>query len=488
MKLSLKLTFFIMAVMAILLAIHSLVVIEREVNLFEEDMERHANLVGNIVLASLPNILQSEDTGQLEEFIENIDKSEEKLKVRLVDVISSKTYPAPLIELSDITPLSNGQEMMLKGIGADGDEALFAYFPISIDPGHLLAIEISESMSPMKDYVRNTIYRKIALFVAMVLFGSLLVLWVGAKMVGKPISEMAQLASRVADGDFSGSVPIHDKHDELAHLAAGLNDMVRHLARSRKRLEEETAKKLETIKELHHSERLATVGKLASGLAHELGTPLNVVSGRAKMISTGDMESEEISESADVIVDQADRMTKIIRQLLDFARRRTTEKSLTDVFEPINQTISLLNPMASAKKVKLLTTEGSELPKVNIDSGQIQQVLSNLITNAIHAMSDGGEIVISAERTKATPPADIGFAEGDFICVRVTDHGSGIAEADLNRVFTPFFSTKGVGEGTGLGLSISHGIVREHGGWIGVSSEVGKGSVFSVFLPLEEDA
>jgi signal transduction histidine kinase len=432
--------------------------------------------------------LQTDDATRLQEFIDNIDKSEEKLKVRLVDVMSSNTYPAPAIELSDVTPLSDGKEIMLKGIGLDGEEALFAYFPISIQPGHLLAIEISESMLPMKDYIRNTIYRKIGLFVAIVVFGGLLVLWVGTRMVGRPVSEMAQLANHVAEGDFSGSVPIHDKHNELASLASGLNDMVRHLDLSRKRLEEETAKKLETVEQLHHAERLATVGKLASGLAHELGTPLNVVSGRAKMISAGDLNAEETSESANIIVDQAGRMTKIIRQLLDFARRRTTEKSPTNVFDPIKRTISLLNPMASSKQVKLSTAEDDSLPEINIDAGQIQQVLSNLITNAIHAMPDGGEIVVSAERTKATPPADIGSEEDEYICVMVADEGIGIAEADLKRVFTPFFSTKGVGEGTGLGLSISHGIVSEHGGWIGVSSEIGKGSVFTIFLPLKERA
>jgi len=488
MRLAFKLTFFIMLIMAILLAIHSVLVIDREVGLFEEDMERHANMVGNIVIASLPDILQSNDIARLEEFIENVNRSEKKLQVYLVHFDSSSTdLRQPRIAIRDISRLLQGKEIMMKGKDINGEEALFAYFPIPHRFGHLMAIEVSESLTPMKDYIKNTIYRKIILFLAIVLFGSLLVLWMGARIVGRPVSEMAQLAGRVSEGDFSGAVPIHDKRDELAHLALGLNEMVRKLDLSRRRLEEETAKKLETIEQLHHAERLATVGKLASGLAHELGTPLNVVSGRAKMISSGEMNAKEVLECAEIIDEQSVRMTKILRQLLDFARRRTPEKTTVELIETINQTLSLLRPTASNKNITLTVKRESEIPEIEIDTGQIQQVLSNLIINAIHAMPDGGEIKITVTKRKAVPPPDLRTREGDFICIGVRDQGMGIPEKDISRIFAPFYSTKGVGEGTGLGLSISHGIIREHGGWIEVTSDLGKGSVFTIFLPMEND-
>lgn len=486
MRLAFKLTLLIMVTMAILLAVHSMLVIDREVTLFEEDMERHANLVGNIISASLPDILQNSNVDRLEEFIQNVNKSESKLQVRLVDLNSRPdSFKSPQLSQDDLSPLYAGSRVLKKGIGANGDEALFAYFPIESRLHHAMAIEVSESLTPMKDYISNTIYRKVILFLAIVFFGGILVLWVGARMVGKPVSEMAELANRVSIGDFTGSVPIHDKRDELAHLAFGLNEMVSKLDMSRRRLQEETAKKVETIEQLHHAERLATVGKLASGLAHELGTPLNVVSGRARMVTMGDLNDEEINECANIINEQSERMTKILRQLLDFARRRTPERTTIDVFEPINRTVSLLKPTASAKKIRLIVNQSVRLPAIKADAGQLQQVLSNLIINAIHAMPDGGEIVLTAERREAVPPADIHSPKGKFICIEVRDQGMGIPEDDIKRIFTPFFSTKGVGEGTGLGLSISHGIISEHRGWIEVTSKLGKGSLFSIYLPME---
>ena len=487
MRLAFKLTLFIMITMAILLVVHSILVIDREVALFEEDMKRHANLVGNIIMASLPEILEPDDIDRMQQFIEHVNKSESKLQVHLVGYdASSDIARRPQIELADVTPLLQGDEIMKKGIASGGEESLFAYFPIPDRYGHAIAIEASESLTPMKDYIRNTIYRKIVLFLGIVISGGLLVLWLGAKIVGKPVSEMAELAIRVSDGDFGSSVPIHDKRDELALLAVGLNEMVHKLARSRKRLEEETAKKLETIEQLHHAERLATVGKLASGLAHELGTPLNVVSGRAKMVTSGGLDAGEIVECAGIINEQAERMTKILRQLLDFARRRTPEKTIADISEPITRTISLMKPMAGGKNISLKFAPGESLPAIKIDPGQIQQVLSNLIINAVHAMPDGGDITISTEMQKTVAPADLGSREGQFLCVKVADQGTGILEKDINRIFTPFYSTKEIGEGTGLGLSISHGIVREHGGWIDVASQPGRGSVFSIFLPMED--
>ncbi len=488
MRLAFKLTIFIMIIMAVLLVIHGTLVVEREIDLFKQNMELHANLVGDIVIASLPDILQSNDIDRLEEFIENVNLSEKRLQVYLVHFDSSAAdLRQPRINIKDISRLLQGKEIMTEGIDYDGDQALFAYFPIPRQFGHLMAIEVSESLTPMKDYIKNTIYRKVILFLAMVVFGSLLVLWLGARMVGQPVSEMAGLAGRVSEGDFSGSVPTHNKRDELAYLASGLNEMVEKLDISRKRLEEETAKKLETIEQLHHSERLATVGKLASGLAHELGTPLNVVSGRARMISSGDMNDDEIRECAEIIDEQSVRMTKILRQLLDFARRRTPEKIPSDIKETIEGAVTLLRPTASSKKIDLKVETIGEFPSLKIDPGQIQQVLSNMVMNAVHAMPDGGDITISVEKSEATPPPELNTSQREFIRIRVTDQGLGIPEKDINRIFTPFFSTKGVGEGTGLGLSISHGIISEHGGWIDVTSQLGKGSEFSIFLPTEND-
>jgi two-component system, NtrC family, sensor kinase len=263
-----------------------------------------------------------------------------------------------------------------------------------------------------------------------------------------------------------------------------MNAMCAELEAAREALAQQTAARIAAMDQLRHTDRLATVGKLASGLAHEMGTPLNVVSGRAKMIATGEAVGDEAVECARIVVAQADRITKIIRQLLDFSRRRGPQKARIDVQSIARQTIELLVPLARKHNVSLLL-EGDEHVTADIDAGQIQQALTNLIVNAVQAMTAPGEVTVRLGRERVRPPPDIGGPEADHARIDVHDTGRGITGGDLPRIFEPFFTTKQVGEGTGLGLSVAFGLVREHKGWIAVESEVQKGSVFSIYLPME---
>jgi signal transduction histidine kinase len=202
------------------------------------------------------------------------------------------------------------------------------------------------------------------------------------------------------------------------------------------------------------------------------------------MIADGDMSQPDILESAGVIRQQAERMTNLIRKLLDFARRSPQEMRPENLAHSAEQVTHMLSPLAAERKVTIVNEGDSEIPTVQINVAQIQQVLSNLIVNAIHAMPDGGCIKVRCGVRQVQPPADHGGPAGNYAFVEVTDEGIGIPEENLSRIFTPFFSTKQVGEGTGLGLSVAHGIIKEHGGWITVKSTVGEGSTFSIFLPL----
>jgi signal transduction histidine kinase len=236
------------------------------------------------------------------------------------------------------------------------------------------------------------------------------------------------------------------------------------------------------LDQLRHADRLNTVGKLASGIAHELGTPLNVVSGRARMIARG-APPEEAVDNARIIAEQVDRMAKIIRQLLDFARPRGAQKAPADLATLARQTLSLLEPLGKKRAVGLHFEERAGAgARAEVDAGQLQQVLTNLIMNGIQATRGGGDLSVTIERVRARPPADHGGPEGDYIAIRVADQGDGIPPEVLPRVFEPFFTTKDIGEGTGLGLSVTYGIIQEHGGWIDVQTEVKKGSTFTVYL------
>jgi signal transduction histidine kinase len=237
----------------------------------------------------------------------------------------------------------------------------------------------------------------------------------------------------------------------------------------KRRLATEAALRKETLTQLRHADRLTTVGRLAAGLAHELGTPLNVVAGKASLISSGRMNGEDAKKSAIVIEQQADRMTTIIRHLLDFARRGGTGRQPTDLHALAEETAELLRPLALKSKVTF-ACEGAHT-EAFVNRAELQQVLSNLLTNAVHAMPKGGKVTVRSSE------------EAHMNVLRVIDEGEGIPLEILPRIFDPFFTTKDVGQGTGLGLSVVHGIVDDHGGTIEVESSIGRGTTFTLRIP-----
>jgi signal transduction histidine kinase len=249
----------------------------------------------------------------------------------------------------------------------------------------------------------------------------------------------------------------------------------------------ETAERLAAMEQLRHADRLRTVGRLAAGLAHELGTPLNVVSGRAGLIASGKLEPDEILHSAATIKTEADRITEIVRQLLDFARRRQPKRVALDLRIIARRTVELLQPLAAKRDIVVRLIDDEDPVSACIDQDQIQQVLTNLVMNAIQAVDSGGEVRL---RLGSELRPDNGFADtepSDYARIAVEDQGMGISEEQLEHIFEPFYTTKDVGEGTGLGLSIAHGIVQEHQGWIDVSSSPGMGTCFTVYLPKESE-
>jgi signal transduction histidine kinase len=219
-------------------------------------------------------------------------------------------------------------------------------------------------------------------------------------------------------------------------------------------------------------------------VAHELGTPLNVVAGRARLI----VEDERDARAhARIVIDQAERMTKIIRQLLDYARRRPPQKERQDLARLAADVLPLLQTLASKKQVRLeFCSEVASAP-VTADATQIQQALTNLIVNAIQASGEGAAVDVTLRAAGPRSPAvrvgDDEAAAAQTYELAVRDRGTGMPPDVLARVFEPFFTTKPIGESTGLGLSVAHDIVDEHGGWLDAESAPGRGSRFSMFLP-----
>jgi len=237
---------------------------------------------------------------------------------------------------------------------------------------------------------------------------------------------------------------------------------------------------------LLQTEKMAAMGTLASGLAHEVGTPMNVILGRAESLLRHTKE-EKTARGLMIIIEQIDRMTRLIQHLLTFARGVPIEKKRLDINRVINKGIDLVEQHAKAKGITMNTDLDPRLPEIHADGDQILQVMVNLFLNAIDAIEGKGTIrvtthLIRIEQRGSPRPGELSPGN-QMVQILLKDSGGGIDPAHLDKIFDPFFTTKPVGKGTGLGLAVALGTIRNHGGQIMVASSVGQGTTFSIRLP-----
>lgn len=236
------------------------------------------------------------------------------------------------------------------------------------------------------------------------------------------------------------------------------------------RIVRDITEKKQLQEQLRRTERIAELGTLASGMAHEIGTPMNVILGRAEYLMERVREAP-IRKGLQVIVSQVERITRVMNQLLAFARRRPVERRRLDLQQTIKDNLDIFQERLAGNRIKVETAFANSCPPVYADADQMSQVIINLVMNAIHAMPDGGCLQITLT------PAD------GVVKLIVADSGHGIPPDVKAKIFDPFFTTKEFGKGTGLGLTVVKGIIEEHGGSIAVESEPGKGTVFTLSLP-----
>jgi two-component system NtrC family sensor kinase len=234
---------------------------------------------------------------------------------------------------------------------------------------------------------------------------------------------------------------------------------------------------------LLQSEKQASIGRLAAGVAHEINNPLTgVLTFTHLLLKRKDLD-EEMREDLATIASSTERVREIVKGLLDFSRQTQMRPQLVDINELVKHTITLVGNQALVKGVMLCFNPQEDLPKRTVDKNQMESVFINILINAIDSTPKGGHIVVT---TSMGLPGEIKPYPKKGIEISITDTGSGIPPEHLNKLFDPFFTTKEVGKGTGLGLAVSYGIIEKHGGTIRVKSKVGEGSTFFIWLPLED--
>lgn len=304
------------------------------------------------------------------------------------------------------------------------------------------------------------------------------------RLVSRPIRKLLRGVDDVATGDLS-HVILSERDDEIGQIATRFNDMTFSLRESRGETQRQNAAKIALEQRLGQTEKLATIGQLAAEIAHEVGTPLNVIAGRARSIQKKSKDPQAVEHNAQIVADQTARITRIIQRLLDFTRRKVgaAGKSEVNINELSLTTMELLAGQFSSAKVRTRLERAEGLPRIAGDPDRLQQVMINLLLNAAQAMPEGGSVVVETSLIRRTRPGLEGGAEQPFVAFSVKDTGVGIPPEVRDRIFDPFYTTKEGQGGTGLGLAVCSGIVKEHDGWIEVEDSDPSGSVFRVYLP-----
>jgi two-component system NtrC family sensor kinase len=301
-------------------------------------------------------------------------------------------------------------------------------------------------------------------------------------LVDIPVQRLVRHSALVAEGNLESRVPVTSR-DELGELSESINLMTESLGRADSELKEwadslenkvaERSREIMQMEgQLRRSEKLASLGTLAAGVAHEINNPLTGILLYASILNSDKRLDPLLLPDVERVISETERCANIVKDLLEFSRESLPEKEVTAIDAIIEEVVTFFHLQPDFKKIIIKKSYHPDLPPISVDPGQIRQVFMNLVINAGHAMPHGGNLDISTYLSE----------DGKYLCAGFQDNGVGIPEDDLARIFDPFFTTKP--QGTGLGLSISYGIIENNGGKIEVKSSVGKGTTFIVMLPV----
>ena len=324
-------------------------------------------------------------------------------------------------------------------------------------------LDITMSLRDVQGQVRSHSIDLI-IFALICIISISLLLWVLVRrVVGNPVRQLVTATNIVATGRLDYRIK-NFKNDELGQLGRSFNEM--------------TIKLAEANKQILQSNKLASLGRLAAGVAHEINNPLTGILTYSSFILNHLNNNQETKEDIEVIVRETRRCADIVKRLLEFARQAPPYKTMVDINDVIEGAVSIINNQLSIRDITVQKKLNRNLAKIKADANQLHQVLINLLLNASDAIEkEGGKISITTQFVNKSD---------DFIEIRVSDTGCGIPQKNLSKIFDPFYTTKGT-KGTGLGLAVVWGIIEQHNGTIKVESEIGKGTVFTIHLPVGEE-
>ena len=464
----------------------------RSQDLLREELNREGRAIALVVKIATEDYLRDRQLGDLKHLIERITGYERVLGLRLFDASGGVTYQS-----SSLEPYPFRHHAELRHVLAErvpqltrrrfGHDMAVGFIVPLIDRTHGLmgAVQVLQLESYIRQDSSDTLKFIVLLMLVMSLVIVAIVWFIARANITRPAAELVASFQAVGAQGAPAEVPVR-REDEFGTLAREFHCMCGRLRAARVSLEAAHDHRRHIEARLRNAERLAGLGRLAAGLAHEIGTPLNVISGRAEAMLRERGEDPVANKHLRIITSQTERIVRIVRDMLDFARKKPPRRARVEVDEAVQGVLELLEQRLITRNIRVERDVPDDLTPIVADPDQLQQLFLNLIMNAMDAMPGGGRLRITIQPRVLEHPAHGGVP---IECVRMCfeDTGTGIAPEDQDHVFDPFFTTKEAGQGTGLGLSVSYGIVEEHGGWFDLESNPGEGTRMTVVLPVNRE-
>lgn len=483
MRISLKLSIALCCASVLVLGSYGVYQLRQEAADLHEAVTREIRLVGTAVQVAVENAARDGQPADIRETLEALERIDPVYDILVFDRnqklsahSGDQRFDLSMLRLATESAFREGRPLL----HFTGEDQLgYAVFAAPLRDGTQTVLGTVALVRPLDDAKRDLARTRLAIAASMLVFiGALagVCYGIGAYYVGRPLATLLRALRLLRSGESPPKVT-PARRDEVGAVAQEFNEVVGALAEARMHLAREVEARRLLEAGIQRLDKLATLGQLATGLAHEIGSPLQVLNGRARALHDR-AQDPETRRYAGIFVEQTDRITRIVAQLLRIARRAPPQLQRTDIALVLREVVDLFELTARRKGVKLALRVAEGLPLVLADPAQVQQIALNLINNALAATEPGGSILIQTveamqQRSGNAAPA---------IRITVEDSGLGIPPEDRAQLFEPFFTTRSEEGGTGLGLAVVRALVQEHGGEVWVDSEVGKGSRFHVLL------
>jgi len=481
MSIRLKMILGIGAILFVVILVYAFIGLRRQATHLLNMSRREADLIASLTDRAISRAMEQGKTGEVQAILERIGEDPDLSGIRIVDSAGKILRSNRAEEMGQILP---PRERPPKGSTPEPfwdyrERTVGVFRPILNSPScagchpedqailGLLHVRVSFPGID-SEMAQQWTFMILLTIVCLIAAGGLIgVLFTVA--VGRRIDALSETMSRVEAGDLAARVAVEDR-DELGGLGASFNAMVAHLADARRQLEDRHAE------EIRRAEHLASLGKMAAGIAHEINNPIAGMLNCVRTLLKGVRDDTQRVQYLTMLQEGLGRIGRTVGHLLTFAREAKPQLARTHLPSLLRHCMTLLEHDFAARRIAFSLSPPDSVPPLLADPYQLEQVFLNILKNAMEAMPTGGTLTV---RTSSRDREG-----GRFLEVQIADTGVGIAPEHLPRILDPFFTTKEVGKGTGLGLSVSYGIVRAHGGFIEVSSEVGTGSTFTVALPV----